>query len=65
MVFDVIQHNLSDCKIKTLFCKVLKRNFFRTETLVMGLNFALTSTTNGIRRYTAQTFRLQDKNFVL
>jgi hypothetical protein len=60
MVFDVIQHNLSDCKIKTLFSKVLKRNFFRTKTFVFGFIFALTSTTDGIRRNTAQPFRLND-----
>ena len=60
MVFDVIQHNLSDCKIKILFCEVLKRNTFRTKTSVIGLIFALTSTTDGVRRNTAQPFRLQD-----
>ena len=60
MEFDLIQHNLSGCKIKTLFCKVLKRNFFRTKTLVIGLVFGLTSTTDGVRRKTAQSFRLQD-----
>jgi hypothetical protein len=33
---------------------------FRTNTLVIGLTFALTSTTDGVRRYTAQSFRLHD-----
>ena len=60
MLFDVIQLNLLGCKIKTLFCKVLKRNVFRTKTFVIGLIFALTSTIDAVRRYTAQPFRLED-----
>ena len=51
--------------MKTLFGKVLKRNFFRTKTYVIGFILALTSTSDGIRRNTAQSLRLQDKNFVL
>ena len=38
----------------------MKRKFFRTKTLVFGLNFALTSTTDNVRRNTAQPFRLHD-----
>ena len=64
MVFDLIQLNLSDCKIKTLFKKVLKRTFLRTKTQVIGFIFALTSTTDSIRRNTTQPIRLQDKTFV-
>ena len=62
MEFDVIQHNLSGCMIINF---VLYENCFEKKTLVIGLIFALTSTTDGIRRNTAQPFRLQDKNLVL
>jgi hypothetical protein len=65
MIFYVIQLNLSGCEIKTLYGKVLKRNYFRTKTQEIGSIFALTATTDGVRRNTAQTFRLLDKNFVL
>ena len=65
MVFDVIGHNHSDYKIITFVLKSLKRKICRTKTEVIGLIFALTSTTDGIRRYTAQPFRLQYKNLVL
>ena len=43
---------------------VLYENYFEQKQII-GLIFALTSTTDGIRRNTAQPFRLQDKNFDL
>ena len=38
----------------------MKRKFFRTKTLVIGLIFALTTTIDGVRRNTAQPLGLHD-----